>query len=119
MTRNIATVARDIGVSAYDLDAFVYNDGDLPETALHKLTDYAFSGLMRLDLATDTLTTRPQAEAVPMNPGPLPGEYESKPKLSKSERRPKMGPQLERAAQWDPKLDKLWRHRAESRGPLG
>ena len=79
---NIATVARDIGVSAYDLDAFIYNDGDLLGTALHKLMDYAFSGLMRLDIERDTLTTRPQAEAVSDDAGAVAGGIRKKPKLS-------------------------------------
>ena len=66
VTSNIATVARDIGVSAYDLDSFIYNDGPLPEACAPQAGGLCLFRAHETGSGNDTLTTVPGPEPVPM-----------------------------------------------------
>jgi len=68
---NLATLARDIGISSSELDSFLTNRLKLAPTILHKLTAYLFGGNAEYDATLDRLrSTGSKIDAVPMGSPP-------------------------------------------------
>jgi hypothetical protein len=116
---NTAPMAQDLGMASTVLDDFAAGKGNLTPDLLNKLTRHIFAGAMEYDAPTDTLVSTNKTEPAPMNAAPLPGEPPEKPRLSKDARRMPVGQKVVKKAQWNPQLDKNFRPRAESKGPLG
>jgi transcriptional regulator with XRE-family HTH domain len=79
---NLAGMARDLGLSASNLEAFAAGKSNLPPAMLKKLCDWLFAGNTEYDETIDRLRPTNKAEAKPLGIRPPPIDPATLPKYA-------------------------------------